>query len=75
MFAFMKDDGYVDLTPDFPYEIEKVFSNKYLKLKIGPRRYKASSFYIYHKGKQISIEKAYRIYRNNKILKKVGVAK
>lgn len=75
MIAYMKDDEYIDLTPDYPYEIDKVFSNGYIKLKNGPRRYKADCFYIYHKGKQIAIKDAYRIYKTNKMLSKVGIRK
>lgn len=75
MIAYMKDDEYYDLVPDFPYEIDKMMPTQYLKLKGNPRRYRASSFCIYHKGERISIAKACRIQRANKVLEKVGIKK
>lgn len=73
MFARMKNDGYVDLTPDFPYEIEKVLSNKYIKLKHSPRRYKASCFKLYHNDEEITFKEAYLLYRVQRIKAKLGM--
>lgn len=73
MVAIMRDDGYVDITPDFPYEIDKVFSNNRIRLKNSPRIYRSGSFEIFHNGEKISFEKAYKVYRINCFKAKLGM--
>jgi len=63
MVARMRNDGYIDLSPDFPYEIDKVLANGYIKLKHSPRRYRVMCFKLYHNDKQITYKEAYRLYR------------
>lgn len=72
MVAYMRNDGYIDLTPDYPYEIDKLMANGYIKLKQSPRKYRACCFDIYHKGEKITFSKAYNIYKVQSALKKVG---
>lgn len=73
MQAIMIDDEYVDITPGFPYEIERVFADTYIKLKNSQRRYMSSSFDIMHKGKKISHQEAYRQYKIQIVKDKLGM--
>ena len=73
MQAIMIDDEYVDITPGFPYEIERVYSVAYIKLKNSPRRYLSSYFNIMHKGKKISHKEAYRQYKIQIVKNKLGM--
>lgn len=63
MIALMINDGYFDLVPDYPYEIDILLSGGYIKLKHNPRRYRARCFDIYHKGNKLTFEKAYKLYK------------
>ena len=69
----MVKDDYTDITPGFPYEIERVFATTYIKLKDSPRRYMSSSFDIMHKGKKISHKEAYRQYKIQMVKDKLGM--
>lgn len=73
MQAIMIDDEYVDITPGFPYEIERVYSVAYIKLKNSPRRYLSSSFDIIHNGKKIPHKEAYRQYKIQIVKEKLGM--
>ena len=76
--AKMRNNAYVDLIPDWEYEIERIFSNvrscdRHIKLKNNPRKYCVSDFDIFYKGEKISAKEAYRIYSLHKTMKKVGM--
>jgi hypothetical protein len=74
MVAIMRDDGYVDITPGFPYEIDKVYQNGRFRLKNSPRQYRATCFKFYDdKGKEITFKEAYKLYRVNCIKAKLGM--
>lgn len=75
MKAKMIKDDYIDIVSGYEYEVEKVFSPSYgyIKLKNSPRRYDINSFEITHNGKVISHAEAYRRYKYESVLKKVGV--
>ena len=73
MQAVLVKDDYTDITPGFPYEIERVFVNTYIKLKNSPRRYMSSSFDIIYKGKKISHKEAYRQYKIQRVKNKLGM--
>ena len=71
----MVDDEYRDLTPDYPYEVTRVYSSSEIMLKDSPRRYSAKSFKITHNNKIITVAEAYRIYKYESITKKLGIKK
>ena len=73
MQAIMIEDEYVDVAPGHWYEVEKVFARDYIKLKGSPRKYLSKHFSIKHKGKKISHEEAYRLYRIQVTLKCLGI--
>lgn len=73
MQAIMVKDEYVDLEPNCPYEVEKVYSENYIQLKRSHRRYKSGSFKLMHNGKKISHEEAYRLYKIEVVRKKLGM--
>lgn len=73
MVARMRYDGYIDLTPGFPYEIEKVWQDGHFKLKHSPRRYRSCCFKFYHNDKEIPFKEAYRLYRVQCIKAKLGM--
>lgn len=71
--AKMVKDEYVDLVPNFPYEVERVLSAcTYIKLKGSPRRYATNCFEFYLNGEKISYTAAYRWYRIKKLKSKFG---
>lgn len=76
--AKMRNNAYVDLIPDWEYEIERIYSHTgshkgHIKLKNNPRRYYVSDFDIFHKGEKITVAEAYRIYKFYDVMKKVGM--
>ena len=73
MIARMRNDGYVDITPGFPYEVDRVYFDGHIRLKNSPRRYRSGCFEIFHKGKKITHKEAYRLYRLNCIKDKLGM--
>lgn len=75
MQAIMIKDEYSDITPGFPYEVDKVFSrvDGHIKLKGSPRRYQIGCFMMVHDGKRITYEEAYRLYQLDKVKKKLGM--
>lgn len=73
MQAILIKDEYSDIAMGFPYEIEKVFGKKHIKLKNSPRRYVSSSFDIMHNGKKISHKEAYRQYKIQIVKDKLGM--
>ena len=73
MIARMRNDCYIDLTPDYPYEIEKVWYDGHFRLKNSPRKYRASCFKFYHNDKEIPFKEVYRLYRIQCIKAKLGM--
>lgn len=73
MIAIPKDDTYPDLQPNQEYEIERVFKDGYIILKGSQRRYKSNCFVIRHKGKKISFNEAYRLYKLEVVKRKLGM--
>ena len=75
MFAVMIKDEYTDITPGFPYEVDKIFSRPdgHIKLKGCPRRYEIECFDIFHDGKRISYKEAYRLYKLGVVKEKLGM--
>lgn len=62
MKAVMIKDDFSDLALGYQYEIDKVYCDGHIRLKGMPGKYTGSSFEITHKGKVITVEKAYMQY-------------
>ena len=76
MKAIMTNDDYIDLVPGYEYEVERMYSNyAYIILKGSPRRYDFHSFKIIHNGKVLSYQEAYRQYKYESAMKKIGMKK
>lgn len=75
MRARMVKDDYIDLAPKYPYEVERIYSNGYIKLKHSPRRYRLSSFELTYKGKPIEKQEAYRLDVLERTKRKLGFKK
>lgn len=73
MIAIPKDNTYPDLEPNQEYEIERVVKHYYIILKGSHRRYKYNYFVIRHKGKKISFDEAYRLYKLEVVKRKLGM--
>lgn len=73
MQAILIKDEYADIAMDFPYEVDRVFHDRYIKLKNSPRRYMSNAFKIMHKGKRITHRDAYKLYKIEMIKKKLGM--
>ena len=73
MQAVMTKDEYIDITPNYPYEVDRVFSEQYIKLKGSPRRYESKCFDIMHKGKKISHDEAYRLHKIEVVKANLGM--
>ena len=63
MLAIMRKDKYIDLVPNYPYEITRVFYDGHIKLQGSPRRYEDKYFDLIHEGKKITHEEAYELYK------------
>lgn len=76
IYAKMVKDEYVDLVPNYPYEVERIYGGyTYVKLKGSPRRYKSECFKFFIDGDAISQEEAYRRQQIDKVKKKLGFKK
>lgn len=75
MKAIMVKDEYSDITPEFPYEVDKIFckADGHIKLKGSPRRYQIGCFRLEHNGKRITYEEAYRLQQLDRVREKLGV--
>jgi len=73
MQARLIKDEYNDLCLGFPYTIKRVMSRGHIMLEGSPRRYTASSFEITHKGKKITYAEAYRVYKVESTMQKLGI--
>ena len=73
MEALMIEDAYSDLCHRHWYEVEKVYARDYIKLKGSPRRYLSKHFAIRHKGRKINHSMAYKVYRLQETMKKLGI--
>ena len=73
MVAIMINDDYVNITPGYPYEVDKIWWDGHFTLKDSPRRYLATSFKFYDKGNELTFREAYKLYRVNCIKAKLGM--
>lgn len=73
MQARLIKDEYSDLCLGFPYTIKKVMYDGHIILEGSPRRYTASSFEITYKGKVITPTEAYRVYKVESTMQKLGM--
>lgn len=73
MTAYLIKDEYSDITLNYPYEVDRVYSDGHIRLKNSPRIYDGKSFRILHKGNSVSLSKAYEIYRVDVLMKKIGM--
>ena len=73
MEAVMIKDSYIDVVMYYPYEIERVFKNKYIKLKGNPSKYESKSFRLLHEGKKIKHKEAYRLHKIEVVKQKLGL--
>lgn len=63
MQAAMITDEYMDITPGYTYEVDRVYKDGRIRLVNSPRIYDGRHFEIRYKGKRIDLKKAYRQYR------------
>lgn len=63
MDAIMVEDVYLDLEPNTPYKIEKVFCNTHIVLEKGKRKYLSKHFVLLNGNKKVTHAEAYRIYK------------
>jgi hypothetical protein len=64
MEAIMVEDVYLDLEPNVPYEVEKVFSNTHIVLTKCKRKYLSRHFVLLNDNKKVTHAEAYRIYKS-----------
>ena len=57
IYAQKKTDAYPDLIGNQRYEVERVFSDR--RIKIGKKKYLVSEFDLYHNDEPVSFKKAY----------------
>ena len=57
IYAQKKTDAYPDLIGNQRYEVERVFSDR--RIKIGKNKYLVSEFDLYHNDEHVSFKKAY----------------
>lgn len=71
MIAKMIKDNYIDLVPNYPYEVTKVFRDGRIKVKGSPGIYDGRNFLIMQDRKEISLEEAYKQYRKVAVRKRI----
>lgn len=57
IYAQKKTEAYPDLSNERKYEVDRVFSDR--KIKIGKRKYLAAEFDLYHNDEPVSFKMAY----------------
>ena len=57
IYAQKKTEAYPDLIGNHRYEVERVFSDR--RIKIGKKKYLVSEFDLYHNDEPVSFKKAY----------------
>ena len=73
MKAILVKDEYSDIILEWEYDIDRIYADRHIKLKNGPRRYDAKCFIFMNKGKKISYREAYRLQQLEKVKKKLGM--
>ena len=73
MKAILVKDEYSDIILEWEYDIDRIYSDRQIKLKNRPRRYKSECFILMNKGKKISYREAYRLQQLENVKKKLGM--
>ena len=71
--AIMLNPDYLDLEQGVEYEIDRLYSKGYIKLKNSNRRYRSSSFHILLNGEKISYTEAYKRQQFEMTMRKFNV--
>lgn len=73
MIAVMVKDDYLDITKDYPYEIDRIYSDGHIKLKNSPRKYLNGAFIFFNGDKKINYTEAYRLQQLEVVKQKLGI--
>lgn len=73
MKAIKVKDGYPDIKPGVPYEVDRIYEDGHIRLKNSKRLYKASSFRIFHNEKKVSCKEAYRLQQLENVKRRLGI--